>query len=37
MGRAHGKITEYVTPAVGRYGFRELHTEKLERRTDNGC
>lgn len=31
-----GKRTEYVTPAVGRYGFRERHTEKPERRTDNG-
>jgi hypothetical protein len=28
-----GKRTEYVTPAVSRYGFRERHTEKLERRT----
>jgi len=31
-----GKRTEYVTPAVGRYGFRERHTEKPERRADNG-
>lgn len=31
-----GKRTEYVTPAVGRYGFRERHTEKPERRDDNG-
>lgn len=33
MGRAHGKRTEYVTPAVSGYGFRECHTEKPERRT----
>ena len=26
----------YVAPAVSRYGFRERHTEKPERRTDNG-
>lgn len=30
MGRAHGEMMEYVTPAVSRYGFRERHTEKPE-------
>lgn len=30
MGRAHGEMMEYVTPAVSRYGFRERHTEKQE-------
>lgn len=34
MGRAHGEMMEYVTPAVSRYGFRERHTEKPERRAD---
>lgn len=35
MGRARGKRTEYVTPAVSRYGFRARRTEKPERSTDD--
>nr|DAD73197.1 MAG TPA: hypothetical protein [Myoviridae sp. ct25F5] len=35
MVKVSGKKTGYATPVVSRYGFRERHTEKPERRADN--